>query len=243
MTDVPQSEAPLPIETRSADACVVCGSVSRPIAARVLWPALIAEWELSDPEAASVDRREGQQCPDCGAALRSAALAAAILQHVGWRGTFDAWTSSGASLSILEINRAGQLTPWLERLGQHRLVEHPDVDMHSLDYPDGAWDLIVHSDTVEHLEDPSRALAECRRVLAPGGALCFTIPIIRARLTRRRDGLPPSFHGSEADPSYLVFTEYGADFWTQVFDAGFTTLSITALQWPDATALTARSAN
>jgi hypothetical protein len=62
-------------------------------------------------------------------------------------------------------------------------------------------------------------------------------------LTRRRDGLPPSFHGSEADPSYLVFTEYGADFWTQVFDAGFTTLSITALQWPDATALTARSAN
>jgi hypothetical protein len=59
MTDVPQSEAPLPIETRSTDACVVCGSVSRPIAARVLWPALIAEWELSDPEAASMDRREG----------------------------------------------------------------------------------------------------------------------------------------------------------------------------------------
>jgi SAM-dependent methyltransferase len=224
---------------RAAGACVVCGSVAQPIAAPVLWPGLVAEWGLSESEAASVDRREGQQCPDCGTALRSAALAAAILRHADWPGTFDAWTSSEAPLSILEINRAGQLTPWLERLGQHRLVEYPGVDMHNLDCPEGSWDLVVHSDTVEHLEDPLGALAECRRVLAPGGALCFTIPIIAARMTRRRDGLPPSYHGTKIDPSYLVITEYGADFWTQAFDAGFTALSIDALQWPDAIALTA----
>lgn len=224
---------------RAAGACVVCGSVAQPIAAPVLWPGLVAEWGLSESEAASVDRREGQQCPDCRTGLRSAALAAAILRHVDWPGTFDAWTSSEAPLSILEINRAGQLTPWLERLGQHRLVEYPEVDMHNIDCPEGSWDLVVHSDTVEHLEDPLRALAECRRVLAPGGALCFTIPIITARMTRRRDGLPPSYHGTEIDPSYLVITEYGADFWTQAFDAGFTALSISALQWPDAIALTA----
>jgi SAM-dependent methyltransferase len=205
----------------------------------VLWPSLIDEWGLSDSEAASVDRREGQQCPQCGAPLRSAALALAILHHAGWPGTFDTWTSTSAPRRILEINRAGQLTPWLERIDGHLLVEHPDVDMQRLSFPDGVWDLVVHSDTLEHVEDPLTALAECRRILAPGGALCFTIPIIGNRLTRRREGLPPSHHGSESDLAYLVVTEYGADFWTQVFDSGFTSLRVDALQWPDAIALTA----
>ncbi len=205
----------------------------------VLWESLTDEWGLSPLEAASVNRREGQQCPHCGAPLRSAALALAILHHASWPGTFNAWTSSSPPLRILEINRAGQLTPWLDRIDGHLLVEHPDVDMHQLSFPDAGWDLVVHSDTLEHVDDPVRALAECRRILAPGGALCFTIPIISARLTRRREGLPPSYHGSESDPAYLVVTEYGANFWTQVLDAGFTTLRVDALQWPDAVALTA----
>jgi SAM-dependent methyltransferase len=205
----------------------------------VLWQTLINEWGLSQLEAASVNRREGQRCPQCGVALRSAALALAILHHAGWRGTFDTWTSSSPQLRILEINRAGQLTPWLDRIDGHLLVEHPDVDMHQLSFPDAGWDLVVHSDTLEHVDDPTTALAECRRILAPGGALCFTIPILGNRLTRRRDGLPPSYHGSESDPAYLVVTEYGADFWTQVLDSGFTTLQLDALQWPDAIALTA----
>lgn len=213
--------------------------MGEPVQVRVLWPQLIAEWELGTDEAASVDRREGQECARCGVRLRSAALAAAILRHVGWEGTFDAWTASGSALSVLEINRAGQLSEWLDRLRNHRLVEYPETDMHSLGEADGSWDLVVHSDTLEHVDDPMRALAECRRILAPGGALCFTIPIIPSRLTRRRDDLPPSFHGTEADPAYLVYTEYGADFWTQVFDAGFSALSLDALQWPDAIALTA----
>jgi SAM-dependent methyltransferase len=205
----------------------------------VLWPQLIAEWGLRANEAASLDRREGLGCAQCGVRLRSAALAAAILRHVEWEGTFDAWTASGATMSVLEINKAGQLSEWLDRLGNHRLVEFPDTDMHSLGDTDASWDLLVHSDTVEHLEDPVRALAECRRVLSPSGALCFTVPIVPGRLTRRRDYLPPSFHGTEVDPAYLVYTEYGADFWTQVFDAGFSTLSLCALRWPDAIALIA----
>lgn len=218
---------------------MVCGSTAPQVVDAVLWQSLIDEWGLSESEAASVDRREGQRCPQCGAALRSAALALAILRHAGWPGTFDTWTSSSPQLRILEINRAGQLTPWLDRIDGHLLVEHPDVDMHHLSFPDAGWDLVVHSDTLEHVDDPTAALAECRRILAPGGALCFTIPIIGSRLTGRRDGLPPSYHGSESDPAYLVVTEYGADFWTQVLDAGFTTLRVDALQWPDAIALTA----
>lgn len=234
-----RTQRPPAPRARAVGACVVCGSTAASVVDPVLWPSLIDEWELSELQAASVDRREGQRCPQCGAALRSAALALAILHHARWTGTFDAWTSSRPPLRILEINRAGQLTSWLDRIDGHLLVEHPDVDMQQLSFPDGGWDLVVHSDTLEHVDDPVTALAECRRILAPGGALCFTIPIIGGRLTRRRDGLPPSHHGSESDPAYLVVTEYGADFWTQVLDAGFTTLRVDVLQWPDAIALTA----
>ena len=210
----------------------MCGSTASPGFSPVLWPGLVAEWELSPEQAAQVDRREGQFCVDCGVRLRSAALAAALLLHVGWEGTLDSWVDSAPDLRVLEVNLAGQLTPWLRRLPGHRLVEHPDVDLQDLPYAGGSWDVVVHSDTLEHVPDPQRALESCRRVLAPRGALCFTVPVVGDRLSRRRDGLPPSYHGLESDPTYLVVTEYGADFWTQVLSAGFRSLALVAHSWP-----------
>jgi SAM-dependent methyltransferase len=70
--------------------------------------------------------------------------------------------------------------------------------MHALSYGDKSFDLIIHSDTLEHLERPVRALEECCRILGPGGRVCFTVPIIVGRLTRGRAGLAKSYHG---DPS------------------------------------------
>jgi ubiquinone/menaquinone biosynthesis C-methylase UbiE len=106
-------------------------------------------------------------------------------------------------------------------------------------FESGTWDLIVHSDTIEHVDQPVAALRECRRLLHAGGRMCCTIPIVSGRLSRRRDGLVPSYHGSETDRIYRVVTEYGADFWVQLFDAGFTHLALDSLQWPDAVAITA----
>ncbi len=62
------------------------------------------------------------------------------------------------------------------------------------------------------------------------------MPVISDRLTRRRDGLPPSYHGLESDPAYLVVTEYGADCWAEVLQAGFRSLEIVVLSWPCAVA-------
>ena len=105
--------------------------------------------------------------------------------------------------------------------------------MESMPFADGSWDLIVHSDTLEHVNDPISALRECSRVLDDGGSMCFTIPIVAGRMTRRRDALPPSYHGVSTDPIYRVVTEYGADFWTQLFDSSFDSVELLALQWPD----------
>ncbi len=223
-----------------APPCPVCGVAAAREFRTVLWESLIREWELSEDEVRSIDIREGESCGACGTHLRSMALTTALLGAVGFDGWLEHWVSSQPPVRVLEINRAGDLTPWLSRLPNHLLVEFPEVDMHTLPFPDDHWDVVVHSDTLEHVEDPVLALAECRRVLRPAGSLCFTIPIVPRRMTRRRDGMSPSYHGSEEDPAYLVVTEYGADFWPTVLDAGFGNLQLVADYWPDAVALVAR---
>jgi SAM-dependent methyltransferase len=112
--------------------------------------------------------------------------------------------------------------------------------MQHLPHPDGAFDLVVHSDTLEHVPDPVRGLAECRRVLHAAGACVFTVPIIVGRLTRSRAGLAPSHHGDPADGSgYLVHTEFGADAWAWPLLAGFADVRIVSLEHPAAHALIA----
>ncbi len=53
----------------------------------------------------------------------------------------------------------------------------------------------------------------------PGGRLFYTVPIVVGRLTRTRQGLPPSYHGNPntSPDDFKVETEYGAD--VAIFDA------------------------
>jgi hypothetical protein len=75
-------------------------------------------------------------------------------------------------------------------------------------------------------------------VQARASSRIFTIPIIVGRMTRRRKGLPPSYHGSSANPAdFLVHTEYGADFWTEIMQAGFSECRISSLRFPAAQAI------
>jgi SAM-dependent methyltransferase len=150
----------------------------------------------------------------------------------------------GCRARILELNEAGTLHPVLARAPDLTYACYPEIDMRALPYRDGSFDLVVHSDTLEHVPQPLRALAECHRVLSPGGALCYTVPVVVERLSRRRDGLPPSYHGAPGDgrDDHLVISEYGADMWTEPLRAGFFSVEIFAIDYPDALALTARRA-
>jgi SAM-dependent methyltransferase len=205
----------------------------------ILWPELIEEWTLDAQEAAYIDRQQGFHCVGCGANLRSMALAEAICSVV-WPGIrpLSRLLKLRVDLRILEINRAGDLTQFLERVPRHVLAEYPAVDMHQLPYPPASFDLIVHSDTLEHIAEPVRGLREVRRVLRPRGATCFTIPIVVGRLTTNRDGKAPSFHGCERE--YLVVTEYGADAWTDALRAGFAECRLICIEYPAGLALVAR---
>jgi hypothetical protein len=77
-------------------------------------------------------------------------------------------------------------------------------------------------------------------VLKRGGRVCFTVPVIVGRLTRTRELLPPSYHGTEAGREWLVQTEYGADVWRQVIEAGFSSCKLVAFDFPAGVAVEAR---
>jgi SAM-dependent methyltransferase len=217
--------------------CGVCGGTEfsdRP----VLWPNLITEWQLSPVEVDYVDRQQGTTCNKCGSNLRSVALANAIRAQFRSERMLREIVERGAFQSVLEINEAGSLSSILRRFSGHVLASYPEVDIHCLPYGDASFDLVVHSDTLEHVDNPVHALVECRRVLKLGGALCFTIPIIVGRMSRNRAGLEKSYHGNPAAPSddFAVRTEFGADAWTYLMEAGFSIVSIHAVGYPAATA-------
>jgi len=138
------------------------------------------------------------------------------------------------TLTVLEINRAGGLTPTLRLLPGHQLREFPEFDMQDMKCASDSVDVIVHSDTLEHVPDSRAALCECLRVLKPGGHLFYTVPIVAGRLTRTRMDLSPSYHGNiESEHEDLrVQREYGADFWCELLQAGFNNLTLTTMIFP-----------
>ncbi|GJD96646.1 class I SAM-dependent methyltransferase [Methylobacterium iners] len=223
--------------------CSVCGGQAFNATYPVLWPDLINAWQLSSYEVEYIDAQQGRCCSRCGSNLRSIALAKAVLAAVVADGSLSEFVSSAksATFKILEINEAGTLNPFLKQLPGHTFGSYPQVDMHALPYADRSFDLVIHSDTLEHVSSPLHALLECARVLKSGGAICYTVPVVIGRLTRSREGLPKSWHGdpTQTGDDWLVYTEFGADFWTLPLQAGFRNVSIFAVEFPAAISICA----
>jgi len=225
------------------DRCPICGNRSF-VRAAILWDELVEEWELDAYQKAYIDDQQGVRCNRCLSSLRSMTLASAILHVFGIADLFVNCCARNAvfrKTRVLEINEAGQLTRFLSQLPDYSLANFPQHDMQHLEFADSAFNLIVHSDTLEHVPDSMQGLKECRRVLAPGGFLIYTIPITPERLTRSRHGMPPSYHGTEGGkrPDNLVHREYGGDFWCELFEAGFHNIRIHRMVYPASMAVIA----
>jgi SAM-dependent methyltransferase len=121
-------------------------------------------------------------------------------------------------------------------------VEVRHEDMLALSHGDASLGLVCHADVLEHVPDPRKALAECARVLAPGGTLLFTCPffdldrhIVRADVVdgALRHLLPPGYHGNPMSAQgSLVFTHFGWPLLDDVRDAGFSRVEIGLLYDP-----------
>jgi SAM-dependent methyltransferase len=92
-------------------------------------------------------------------------------------------------------------------------------DLEDLTFPDGSFDLFITQDVMEHVLRPDRAFSEIARVLRPGGAHVFTVPMRRGAPTLVRavpteagveHWLPAEYHGEPGNPERsLVVHEWG----------------------------------
>jgi SAM-dependent methyltransferase len=231
---------------RKTNLCSVCGG-GEFLFREILSPELVSDWQLSALEVDYINRQQGVSCAGCSNNLRSMALAGAILSAYNFCGTLVQFVDSdfAKSLKVLEINEAGGLTSVLNGLPHHQLVGYPEHDMTNLSFEPAIFDLVLHSDTLEHVPNPIAGLSECRRVLVKTGRCIFTVPIIVGRLSRSRAGLKVSYHGTSAqrDNDLIVHTEFGADIWRFVIEAGFTSARIHSFEYPATLAIEATISN
>lgn len=246
--------------------CPICGG-TEVVENEILLPELIETWGLTLEEVRLINRQQGQCCLICGSNLRSRTLARALNECFNWPGTLkdlvkqtnttklsskiSEWAlnryfnqlgtlkADVSKVRLLEINEAGSLTPYLREFKQYEFVSYPHVDMQKMNLPSEFYDFVIHSDTLEHIPDPAAALQECRRILKPNGRMLMTIPIVPTRLTRRRDNMPLSYHGNptEKREDYIVWTEYGADFYVDLISAGWRKISLYTLGTLDSLAV------
>jgi SAM-dependent methyltransferase len=210
----------------SAD-CVCCGSHVRR-SFPVICNGLSQVWELTPELRRLLNLRDGTICASCRATARAMHLAAVLLDDIakatGRRyETVQQLGQYGPDLRIAEINEIPGLHKNMVGMPGLTYSEYGgenSEDLMALTYRDESFDYVLTSDTLEHVPDFDRALAEVRRVLKAGGKHIFTIPLIWERTTRQRaakiDGnvvhfLPPSHHGKASIQEYLVFNEFGGD--------------------------------
>jgi SAM-dependent methyltransferase len=240
--------------------CPVCGALLATVYRPVLSRLLADQWNLNDDWANYLNRREGEICISCGSSVRVRQLAKTLALWVNK--SFQAGiceTSTGIralpleNISIAEINSCGAMHKWISKFGNVSFSEYNSIDKNtrhedilSLTYSSGLFDIVLHSDTLEHVPDVDRALTEIWRILKPGGASIFSIPIVRdgrpsiARVALQNGELYhyklPSYHGGsyQTTRQYLVCYEFGEDFISRLKSHGFHVTLIEGAENPTA---------
>lgn len=226
--------------TGRIERCSCCGRVGpmllRP---RSIPPKLVAMWGLSAREARALVRKETLLCLFCGAKLRARRLSRVIIESFPvadpcptslreWAARSETRQLRIAEINLLEGVHEALLGLPLLKVSDFRseAPDIPDEDLTGLSYENESFDLVLTSETLEHVPDLDAALAEIRRVLTTGGLHIFTVPV-RPELTRTvpRSELGPPICHPGGDRGYPVFTEFGTDLVSVLDRAGFSTVT------------------
>jgi SAM-dependent methyltransferase len=183
----------------------------------------------------------GVRCLRCGASAITLAMAAVLLaERPGFRQD-----------RIYELSARGPLFEFLRREARSLAFSEyfDDVapgawrdgvqcqDVQQLTFPDAAFDLVTSTEVFEHVPDDARGFAEVRRVLRPGGAFIFTVPLADAERTVVRAAIengklrhlqPPEYHDDRirGRGTVLVYRDYGRDIVERLLGAGFASARI-----------------
>ncbi len=252
--------------------CCVCGWSGRYVTNSWILPSDMKS-ELENPE--RVDAfvaRESTFCRLCGSSLRVRRITEVLLELYADRATtLEELVREPAfrELRVAEINSIQLIHSYLAPLPRLAYSEYRpgssagavvggvrNEDLTRLSYADDTFDLVLTSDTLEHVPDPVTAFRETRRVLRPGGRHVFTIPLVPSQRTTvvraavDDAGRPihhrrPIYHGRGSGPlslvsreeDQLVFTDFGLDVVDVLREVGFNPeVRFLDLERPDAEA-------
>lgn len=113
-------------------------------------------------------------------------------------------------------------------------------DLEHLTFRDNSLDLFITMDVMEHILDPAQAFREIARVIMPGGAHIFTVPIYDKpesliRALRGSSGeiqylISPEYHGNPIGGGALVTREWGHDMPEFIYNASGTPTEVHCIQ-------------
>jgi len=122
---------------------------------------------------------------------------------------------AAASLTLVDVAVAEEA----KRLANTSVIEG-ELPAALAQLPDANFDLVLCLSVLEHLWQPENMLAECRRVLAPGGLLLLNVPSWRGKrfleFSAFRLGLSPTDEMNDHKRYYDP-----RDLWTLLRAAGF----------------------
>jgi glycosyltransferase involved in cell wall biosynthesis/SAM-dependent methyltransferase len=219
--------------------------------------AAIVDFGVDDPDRFVVDGtptpnwREQLACPRCGLNNHMRAAFAGVRDLLQPAVSAEILIAEQTTALYRSLAARYRHLTGFEYLGRARAPGSHDEegirheDLTALTFRDGTFDCVLIFDVLEHVFDVMRALSECRRVMAPGSQIMFSVPFSfeaaanRARAIQTADGqiehlLPPEYHGDPMNPAgCLAFHEFGWQLLDQVRDAGFESVLI-HVYWSDA---------
>jgi SAM-dependent methyltransferase len=208
----------------------------------------------------------GSRCPFCGpslfvrlhrddAGVRCVRCTAAEI-HLALGRALRELVPDICALDVCEFSARGPLVVHLRRHARSLAVSEyfADVargqsvdgvrceDMQQLTYADASFDLLTHTEVLEHVPDDALALAQLHRVLRPGGRMLFSVPLhgeVTVERARIVDGtivhrLSPAYHADpqRPDTGVLAFRDYGADLLDRLRAAGFAEVRLHTVRSP-----------
>lgn len=180
-------------------------------------------------------------CSKCGSIPRERALMHIIKMHYPNYKTLQIHESSpsnrGASEKLRTESTFYSFSHYFENipLGEcHPELGHRCENLERLTFPDNTFDLFISQDVMEHILDPAIAFKEIARVIRPGGAHIFTVPVVNkgnsSECMASRDekgGIifhqEPEYHDSPTDKSgSLVTMHWGYDITDYIIESADT---------------------
>jgi SAM-dependent methyltransferase len=170
---------------------------------------------------------EFSQCPACGSNGRDRFLHWCLTERVELH---TALRVIECSPRLGDAYRAAMSTWFFYRTSDYDLRAHRgnlQLDLQAIDLRDACLDVMLCAHVLEHVPDTGKALAELRRVLAPGGHLLLQVPVLQGRTAPPTE---PEFHGDNTP----VFWRFGFDLTGRLREQGFDTTLLCTQELADA---------